>query len=252
MSQNKVKIVGAGPGNPELLTVISYKTIINADVIIADKLVSKDILNLAKKSCKIYIANKKGRAQQGQKEIFDIIFCELKKGNDIIRLKVGDPTIYSRILEEISEITQKGYEVEVFPGLSSLNATIAAGIPLTSRKVSDKINISTSHGFDDSYPNIHEYLENTTYIFFMSVSRIKFLVECLNKKGYPLDIPILIIENATLKTQKVLRTKLCDILLKFKCNKILSPALIIIGEITNCKLKYVFNTKNASTIFKIT
>jgi siroheme synthase len=249
---NTVHIIGAGTGNVELLTVSAYKMIKNAYVIVSDMLVSNDILNLAK-NAKIYIANKTNRPHEGQREIFDAMFNELQNGNDVIRLKIGDPTIYSRITEEILEITKRGYEVQVYPALSSLNTIISGGIPLTSRGISNKVIVSTAYGMNNKYPNIQSYTENTTNVFFMAVNRIRYLVESLIQKNYPIDIPILIVENSTLKKQRVFRTRLCDILNIFKINNVISPALIIIGEITEClhnSCDSFYNHKNATTVFQ--
>ena len=248
-----VKIVGAGPGNPALLTIAAYNEIKNAKIVVTDKLVSQEIISLIPPKSKIFVANKKGRAQKGQKEIFNTIFQELEKGNNVLRLKAGDPTIYSRISEEILEFTQKGWEVDVFPGLSSLTtAPLSSGFPLTSRNISDKIIVATAHGSNNRYTHLPEYIPNSTYVFFMSISRIEILTKHLIEKKYPDNLSIIIVENATNKKQRIIKSTIKELNKTAQDNNIISPALIIIGKITDTTdLPYYsfYNHENGSTSF---
>jgi len=209
----KIALVGSGPGSVALLTLGALQTIHQADLILADKLVPQEVLDLIPKNHgpELFIARKfPGNAERAQEELLTMGLEALEKGKFVLRLKQGDPYIFGRGGEEYNYFAQHGYEPIVIPGISSaLAAPVVAGIPMTHRDVADQVLICTGTGRKGAVPNLPSFDPSRTTIFLMALHRIVDLVPVLVKeKGWSPNLPVAIVERATCPDQRVIRTTL--------------------------------------------
>ena len=227
----RCRLVGAGPGDPSLLTRAALQALQEADLVIADRLISEDILSLIRG--RIILSRKfKGCANAAQNELHDWTLDALHKGIDVVRLKGGDPFVYGRGAEEIEIFRNHGFDVEVIPGVSSsLCAPLAAGIAVTTRGVADQLLIATGHGMNDSIPReVAPYYIGRTTVFLMSVSRMHQLMHRLSESGYPDGTPVAVIEKAATKDQRVVKGVLAQIADTCVSLNVASPATIVVGK----------------------
>jgi uroporphyrin-III C-methyltransferase len=199
-----VSLVGAGPGDPNLLTIGAMKLLDQASLVISDRLVSKEILNLIK--CEVRIARKRpGCAEEAQEEIYDWTKEAVLAGKHVVRLKIGDPFLFGRGGEEVLEFRKLGIEPLLVPGVSSSYAApLSACIPLTHRGVSNSVLISTGYGRNEAIIEIPEYASDRTVVLLMAVGRIEEIASNMTMKGYPKDTPVAIIEKATTPLERTL------------------------------------------------
>ncbi len=232
----KVFIVGAGPGDPELITLKGFKVLKIADVIVYDALVSRELLKYAKKNAELIFAGKRpGKHFMTQEEINKLLYEKAVQGKVVVRLKNGDPYVFGRGAEEVMFLKSKGIPCEVIPGVTSAIAVPAyAGIPVTFRGVSSSFAVITGREADGR--KLHRVrIEDVaravdTLIILMGVGTFKEIVERL-RKVLPNTTPIAIIENGTTPNQKVITGTLSNITEKAKALK--PPAIIIIGHVVS-------------------
>lgn len=229
----KISLIGSGPGSISNLTIGALNSIHEADLVLADKLVPQEILDLIPKNVEIFIARKfPGNADNAQEELLKIGLDAVKRGMNVVRLKQGDPYIFGRGGEEYLFFQQHGIHVEVLCGLSSaFVATARAGIPTTHRGVADQVMICTGVGRHGKIPdNLPFYEEKRTVIFLMSIKRIVDILPILiDEKKWPKELPVAIVERASCGDERVIKTRLGS--LANVCGKIESrpPGLIITG-----------------------
>lgn len=236
MSQDKGKVylVGAGPGDPELLTIKASKILKNCDVIIYDALMNPKILEHASEETeKIFIGRSRNRERISQKEVEQLMVERAKAGQIVVRLKGGDPFIFGRGGEEAETLTNAGIEWDVIPGVpSGIAAPAYAGIPLTHRNCSDTVTFFTGHE-GTGKPKIDWTKikhNNNTLVIFMGIGNLPNIINELLDSNYSKETPIAIIESGTTENQKV-RTSTFDKILENADNDpIQTPALIVIGE----------------------
>mmetsp|Transcript_12455 Transcript_12455/g.18698 ORF Transcript_12455/g.18698 Transcript_12455/m.18698 type:complete len:308 (-) Transcript_12455:57-980(-) len=230
-SKGSLALIGSGPGDPELLTIKALKALKNANLVIADRLVSKEILDLIQ--CEIKVARKNpGCAEEAQTEIYEWIKKGLDDGRNVVRLKIGDPFIFGRGGEELLEARKWGIECEVIPGISSIfSAPLLAGIPLTHRSVANQVVLGTGYSKDYGTPDISAYHPEQTSVFLMAVGRLRQLTENLVELGYPPLTPVAIVENASLPNQRCIIGDLSNIFEISTKFKVKAPATIIVGEV---------------------
>ena len=234
----KFALVGAGPGDPELLTLQAYRLIQDDQaLVIADRLVSKEVLALVRGELRV-AKKMPGCAEAAQEQIYDWIDEGLQENRTVIRLKIGDPFVFGRGGEEIRHVVHNGDGVEsasVVPGVSAaISAPLAAGVPLTHRGVADKVLITTGFGRDGSEPDLPTFQSQTTLVMLMGVGRLGLVAETLvASKQFPPDHPVLVVEKATCHDQRVVIGDLTDIADIAKSNAIKPPATIVIGDVVN-------------------
>eukprot|EP01113_Clastostelium_recurvatum_P019709 TRINITY_DN2326_c0_g1_i13.p1 TRINITY_DN2326_c0_g1~~TRINITY_DN2326_c0_g1_i13.p1 ORF type:complete len:451 (-),score=81.27 TRINITY_DN2326_c0_g1_i13:1437-2789(-) len=189
----RIFLVGAGPGDPDLLTVKAARLLQQVDLVIADNLVPQAILDLVRGELRL--ARKlPGTADEAQDELNVMALEALSQGKSVVRIKSGDPFLFGRGGEELLFFRRHGYVAEVVPGLTSaIAAPQAAGIPVTHRGVADQVLITTGRGRAGAFPAIPDFVPTRTTVFLMGVARIDMLVEHLIEKGYPPDLPVAII-----------------------------------------------------------
>jgi uroporphyrin-III C-methyltransferase len=226
-----ITLVGAGPGNPDLLTQAALRAINTADLVLADKLVPAEVLALIPRRTEVYIARKfPGNAERAQEELQDRGLTALKQGKQVIRLKQGDPYIFGRGGEEVLFFRSHGFECSVIPGLTSaLTATALAGITATHRGVADQVVICTGTGRKGTLPQPPEYSKTRTVIFLMALHRIADLVPSLTTVGWPAEIPCAVVERASCRDQRVIRTRIKDVARAIEREGSRPPGLLIVG-----------------------
>ena len=233
--QGKVSMVGAGPGDPELLTLAAHRIISDPDaLIVADRLVSPEIIALCKGD--VRTARKvPGCAEQAQMEIYDWCREGLMDGKHVVRLKIGDPFVFGRGGEEVLEFRKIGVEPEVIPGVSAaFAAPLLGGIPVTHRGVSNQVVMCTGYGRNGTSPELIQYHKEQTVVFLMAVGRLrelcKNLVELAN---YPSDTAVAIVEKAGCPDQRTIVGNMSTIADLSKEYDIKPPSTIVVGGVVN-------------------
>lgn len=210
--RGSISLVGAGPGSVEMLTLGALQEIHSADLILADKLVPQQVLDLIpKKKTKLFIARKfPGNAERAQQELLELGLQSLERGEKVVRLKQGDPYIFGRGGEEYAFFSQHGYTPTVLPGITSaLAAPVYTNIPATHRDVADQVLICTGTGRRGALPNLPEFVRSRTTVFLMALHRITELIpQLIQEKKWDADLPVAIVERASCPDQRVIRTTL--------------------------------------------
>ncbi|RUM28647.1 MAG: uroporphyrinogen-III C-methyltransferase [Aquifex sp.] len=244
----KVYLVGAGPGDPELLTLKAYRLIKEADVILFDALVNKEILKFAKQDCiKIYVGKRESRHTISQEEINELLYRFSKVYEKVVRLKGGDPFVFGRGGEEVLFLREKGIEVEVIPGVTSfLGASASAEIPLTIRGISSSFAVISGHPNRKIDWNVYSKID--TLIVLMGVKRRREIAKKLIEAGRKESEPVAFIENATTTQEKIIFTTLKE--LASNPPEVNPPAVMVIGDVV--RTSKFFNNKNSfETLIKI-
>ncbi|MFW2611846.1 uroporphyrinogen-III C-methyltransferase [Aliarcobacter butzleri] len=234
----KVYLTGAGPGDVELLTLKAIKAIQNADILIYDRLVNPEILELAKKECElIYVGKEDKKHTLPQEDINELIYQASLKYENVVRLKGGDPFVFGRGAEEALYLKQRGIKFEIIPGITSAIAVPAyAGIPVTHRGLTTSFRVVTGH--ENPKKKISQiewetFLNDETIIFLMGYHNIEIISSKLLCLGKRKDYPCAVISKGTTTEQKVVIGTLEDIVEKSK--DLPTPVMIVIGEVVNLR-----------------
>lgn len=237
-----VSLVGAGPGDPDLLTVKGYRVIQQAEVVVYDRLVSPEILALAGSDAEmIYVGKKLDYHCVPQDQINQLLVDKAKEGKRVVRLKGGDSFIFGRGGEELEELAEHGVRFEVVPGITAAaGATAYAGIPLTHRDHAQSVQFITGHVQKDGKEIEWQSLaqSNNTLVFYMGLKQCEYIAAKLLENGIDADMSCAIIENGTRREQRVFTGNLSDLARMAK--EAVSPALIVVGSVTSLhdKLKW--------------
>lgn len=237
-----VSLVGAGPGDPDLLTLKGYRVIQQAEVIVYDRLVSKEILALANPQAEmVYVGKKLDFHCVPQDQINQILVEKALAGKRVVRLKGGDSFIFGRGGEELEELAAYGIHFEVVPGITAAaGATAYAGIPLTHRDHAQSVQFITGHVQKDGREIEWQSLaqSNNTLVFYMGLKQSQRITTKLIENGLDEQISCAIIENGTRSEQRVFTGPLKD--LPKLAEGAVSPALIVVGSVTSLhdKLKW--------------
>ena len=236
-----VYIIGAGPGDAELITVKAQRLIQSADIILYDWLVSEDLLStLPKKAQRVFVGKRAGKHSMSQANICDLLVKYAQQGLNVVRLKGGDPSIFARINEEADALTQNNISFAIVPGVTTACAASAyTGIPLTARDVARSVTFLTAQFADPKkLPNWQNYTfmqdkNNPTLVVYMGLIRLNELCKGLKSVGWPDNTSIALIENATTTKQKIITGSINDISNNESVATLMGPTLIIIGEVVN-------------------
>ncbi|MEL6539979.1 MAG: uroporphyrinogen-III C-methyltransferase [Pseudomonadota bacterium] len=228
-------LVGAGPGDPDLLTMRAARLIESAEVLVHDGLVSDKILAMAPSSARlISVAKKRARHTLPQEDINILLVREALAGRDVVRLKGGDPLIFGRGGEEAEEARAYGVSVEIVPGVSAANgAASAAQIPLTHRDHASVVSFVAGQckGLtDQDWSGLAG--KGRTLVIYMGVKTAPQIAEKLIDDGLTPEVPVAVIENAARPEMRVLRGALAELPDLVERYAIQSPALIVIGDVT--------------------
>ncbi|MEP3227342.1 MAG: uroporphyrinogen-III C-methyltransferase [Parasphingorhabdus sp.] len=233
-SQAIVYLVGAGPGDPELLTLKAARLLTEADIIVHDGLVSEEILAMAPATTKrVSVAKKRSRHSMSQDKINALLIAEALKGQKVVRLKGGDPFIFGRGGEEASDCMKAGVTVEVVPGISAaLGCSAQAKMPLTHRDASSAVSFVAGQCKGLSDQNWSGLAgAGRTLVIYMGVANAEAIVEKLIADGAAPDLPVAILENGTRDNFRALQTLLTDLGDLVKRENVKSPALLVVGEV---------------------
>ncbi len=232
--QPKVTLIGAGPGDPDLITVKGVKALKKATVVLYDALINRELLDYASKNAKlIFVGKRLGFHTYSQDEINKLIVESAFEFRNVVRLKGGDPFIFGRGSEEIEYIESFGIETEVISGISSAMAVPASqGISLTKRGVSESFWVITGTTSDKKLSNdIYLAAQSTaTVVILMGMSKLTEIVTIF-KKFNKSNVPTAIIQNGTTKNEKIGLGTIDSILEVVETQKLSSPAIIVIGEV---------------------
>jgi uroporphyrin-III C-methyltransferase len=232
-NSGKVTLVGAGPGDPDLLTVRALKALQRADVVVHDGLVSEAILDLVPAAARrIGVAKRKARHSYAQDEINRLLVGLAGAGLDVVRLKGGDPFIFGRGGEELEACHAAGVEIEVVPGVTAaLAASAGAGAPLTHRGAAQAVTFVTAHGAGGATPDLDWTAlarANQTVVFYMGATKAGEIAARLIAAGRDAATPVLITENASLPDERRIVATLSG--LGAAAYGLTGPSLLIVGE----------------------
>ncbi len=234
--QSKVWLVGAGPGDPELLTLKALKLLRRADVVVYDRLVSQDILRLIPRGVQLIHAGKAcGNHSMSQDEINEMLIrLARSRPRTVVRLKGGDPYIFGRGSEEARALKRAGIAFEVVPGITAAQgAAASAGIPLTHRGVARRFQLITGHLQNDQPWQVHLQAladEQQTLVFYMAIGQLAAVRQALLEAGRRPDTPVAVVEQATLPQQRVVHTCIAEMERAVARAGVEPPALVMVGD----------------------
>ena len=225
-----VYLVGAGPGDPDLITLKAVKILKNADVVIYDRLANDEILKYAENANLIYVGKKAGEHYKTQDEINQILIDEAKNYERVVRLKGGDPFVFGRGGEEILALLKENIPVETVPGVTSaVGVPTSVGLPVTHRGVATSLTIVTGHEDPTkSEKQVKWDFKADTIIILMGVGRLDDNTRELMKYRDP-KTPVCVIENGTMPNERIITGTLENIARK----DVKSPALVIVGHVVD-------------------
>jgi uroporphyrin-III C-methyltransferase len=231
----RVALVGAGPGDPELLTLKAVRALASADVVLHDDLVARPILDLVRSDARVIAVGKRGGcASTPQVFIEQLMIREARAGRFVVRLKGGDPFVFGRGGEEMLALREAGIEVAIVPGITSgLAAPASAGVPVTHRSVAHGVALVTAHAAEDGAEPDWRALaaSGLTLVVYMGMQRIEALRDKLVAAGKAAATPVVIVANATRDDERSLHTTLARMADDAACASLHSPAIIVIGDV---------------------
>jgi uroporphyrin-III C-methyltransferase/precorrin-2 dehydrogenase/sirohydrochlorin ferrochelatase len=233
-ARGEVYLIGAGPGDPDLLTLRALQLLQQSDVVLYDRLVSAAVLARVRRDAeRVYVGKETGRHRVTQERIHSLLLEYAGRGLRVARLKGGDPFIFGRGGEELDVLRRAGVAVTVVPGITAaLGAAAATGLPLTQRGVAPSVTFVTATGDGAEaldWRSLASPLQ--TVVFYMGVAQLPRIVERLRAHGAPPDRPVVIVEQATLPGQRLIAGSLSDIEQQAQHAQVSAPALLIVGEV---------------------
>lgn len=238
MTRGKVYLVGAGPGDADLITVKGAKLLAEADIVLYDYLVNVELLEYCKEECvKVYVGKRDKQHTYPQEEINKMLAEYTQEYKCVVRLKGGDPFVFGRGAEEIQTMIAYGIDYEVVPGITSgVAVPTYMGIPVTARKIASSVAFVTGHSSKGSYKHVDfQALAKAvdTLVVYMGVSNVSRIVKELIAGGKSEDTPIALIRWGTYPQQQMEKGTLADIVSILKGTGFKPPALMIVGEVVN-------------------
>ena len=235
----EVWLVGAGPGDPGLLTLDALAGLIQADIVVHDALVDPRILALARAGARRQFAGKRGgKPSIAQEDISNSLVESARQGLRVLRLKGGDPFVFGRGAEEITSLAQAGVRFRVIPGITAgLGGLAAAWIPATVRGVNQAIILATGHVTDDGSGVDWSALARTRQpiVIYMAVKNLDSIVAALLAGGMTPDTPAALIASATLEQQRIIISTLQQVAADARAANLAAPAMVVIGDIVRTR-----------------
>ncbi len=233
----EVYLVGAGPGDPDLLTFRALHLMQRADVVLYDRLIGDGIINLVRRDAeRIYVGKKAGHHALSQPEISALLVKLAQEGKRVLRLKGGDPFIFGRGGEELETLAAAEIPFQVIPGITAASGCASyAGIPLTHRDHAQSCVFVTAHGQDGVLSLDWETMARPgqTVAIYMGLGSLEYLMSEFIKRGVPADTPAAIIDNGTRPNQRVIKGTLADLFAKTQAANLPGPALVIVGSVVS-------------------
>jgi uroporphyrinogen III methyltransferase/synthase len=237
MTSGKVWLVGAGPGDPGLLTIKGAQALAECDVVLYDNLVSDAILQLAAPYCeRIFVGKRRARHTMPQAEIIALMTSKAREGKNVVRLKGGDVFVFARGGEEAAALAAAGIAFEIVPGVSSaLAVPAAAGIPVTHRDHNTTFTVVSGHEDPSAGPTSLDYDRladpRQTLIFMMAMRNLRAIARRLIEAGLPPDHPVAIVREGTRPEQQTIVGELSTIADEAERMEFTAPAVIVIGTV---------------------
>lgn len=231
-----VHIVGAGPGDPDLLTLKALRLLQSADVIFYDRLVGDGVLALARRDAlRLYVGKAKAAHAVPQEDIERQLIAHARQGKIVIRLKGGDPFIFGRGGEELEAVKAAGIPVFVTPGITAATGcAAAASMPLTHRDLSQAVTFITGHAKEDGEPDLDWRALAAlghTLVVYMGVGKADAIAARLMEHGRAASTPVAVIEKGTMPGEKILKARLADLGALIRAGGVEGPALLVVGEV---------------------
>lgn len=255
MEYGKVYIVGAGPGDPDLITIKGLKRLQSAEVVVYDRLINNDLLSCCNPACEmIFVGKESGHHPIEQDRIIEILIEKAKLGFNVVRLKGGNPFVFGRGSEEAAALKNAGIEFEVIPGITSgLSAPIYSGIPITHRGLITQCVLITAHECPGKPETQVEWeklakLKNANLIIYMGASRIEKICDELIKHGMDPAMPVAVIENGTLPEQRTITGRVDEISNEYNKQNFHPPVIIMISPTVSLRDQISWFEKSHSLI----
>ena len=232
--RGRVFLVGAGPGDPELLTMRAHRLLTSADVVAYDELVAPAILALVRPGAELVAVGRRRGTCPEAPPIHPLVLERALEGRDVVRLKGGDPMIFGRGGEEAAELAALHIPFEIVPGVSAaLGAASSAGIPLTHRDAASSVAFVTAHKRHDARDDdlAARVPREGTVVLYMGLSTLRETAQSLIVAGRPASTPVCVVSHATLPTQREVVSTLADVADAVLGADLPSPALVIVGEV---------------------
>jgi uroporphyrin-III C-methyltransferase/precorrin-2 dehydrogenase/sirohydrochlorin ferrochelatase len=243
----EVYLIGAGPGDPDLMTFKALRLLQRADVVLYDRLVAPAIVDMCRKDAeRVYVGKARSDHAVPQQDINSLLVKYAKEGKKVARLKGGDPFIFGRGGEEIEELAQHKIPFQVVPGITAAaGCACYAGIPLTHRDYAQSVRFVTGHLKDNSTNLPWEELAkpSQTVVFYMGLIGLPSICEKLIEFGCPADTPIALVQQGTTPDQKVVVATLATMVEKLSQEPVRAPTLIIVGEVVKLREKLAWYEK---------
>lgn len=233
MNTGKVTLIGAGPGDPELLTLKAVRALAKANVVLVDDLVNREILCHAPRARIVEVGKRGGCKSTPQSFINRMMIALAQQGQQVARLKGGDPFLFGRGGEEMLALQAAGIEVDIVPGITSGTAVPASiGIPVTHRQYTHGVTFITGHTRDGESPNWRALVESrTTLVIYMGLKHLPGIVSDLLNAGLSSNMPAAVIQQGTLPHQQQVVTNIANLPFAVKQHGFTSPALIVVGDV---------------------
>lgn len=254
VNKGKVYLVGAGPGDPKLITVYGMECIQKADVIAYDRLLNKELLNYAKKEAElIYCGKSPGKHALIQDEINQLLVDKALEGKVVTRLKGGDPCVFGRVGEEAEVLANHEIPYEIIPGITAgIAAPAYAGIPVTHRDHAATFTIVTGHAREENDHIKWDALAkgSDTIAFYMGIGNLHYICSKLIEFGKDENIPVAVIEWGTLNKQRTVTGTLSTIEKIVLAEKITHPAIVLVGTVVSLreKIKWFEKTNQFNSV----
>lgn len=229
----KVFLIGAGPGDPELITLKAIKALQSADVILIDDLVNRDLLLHAPQARVVEVGKRGGCKSTPQHFINRMMVALATQGQQVVRLKGGDPFLFGRGGEEMQALQFAGIRVEIVPGITSgIAAPASIGIPVTHREFTHGVTFVTGHTQDGDKPDWQALVAGgTTLVIYMGMAHLPAIVSDLRAAGMAVDLPAAAIQQGTTTQQRQVISTLSELPAAVKQEGLQSPAIIVLGEV---------------------
>lgn len=236
MRQGKAYLIGAGPGDPELLTLKAVRALGAADVVLVDDLVNRELLKFARPRARVIEVGKRGGCRSTPQAFIEKLMIRFaRRGQVVARLKGGDPLVFGRGGEELAALRRAGIDSEIISGITAgMGAAATLGIPVTHRDCAQGVTFITGHTRDGGAVNWAALAASgTTLVIYMGMARLADIVAQLQRAGMPAHTPAAAIENGTLPSQRSLVTTLAALPQQVAQRGLGSPAVVVIGDVVS-------------------
>jgi uroporphyrin-III C-methyltransferase len=234
MKKGKVYLIGAGPGDVELLTLKAVRALEQAQIVLIDDLVNREVLRFARPSARVIEVGKRGGCKSTPQVFIDGLMVRMARAGRIVaRVKGGDPFVFGRGGEELEVLRRAGIAVEVVNGITAgIGVPAAIGIPVTHRDCSRGVTLITGHTSGDGEPDWCALVRSgTTLVIYMAMTNLESICGQLMSAGMPAGTPAAAIQNGTLQMQRSVVTTLAALPEQIACAGLGSPAIVVVGEV---------------------